>query len=179
MDDEDDFDELFAAFNDDPDIVELSERISNNLREQAGIGGNTIVHEGEADEGRVTWEAPEASGLGVADAEAAALQATRAANADSAAEQAASSLWDELAPEDESSGPAIAMSENITQAKAAAASMSTEELTATADLFDKLAAHGKGFAVIDAQEFQSLLLKLADDEAGKRLLRLLLNRRGR
>ena len=128
MDDDDDFDDLFAAFNEDPDIALLSENISDNLREQAGIGGNTVVHEGEADEGRVTWVAPAVSGL------------------------------------------------NVTQAAAAAASMSSDELAGTAEVFDKLAAHGKGFAVIDAQEFKTLLLKLADDEAGKQLLKQLMTK---
>ena len=53
-DDDDDFAAFFEEFNADPEDAALSaQRISGNLRALAGLGGRTIVHEGEADEGRV------------------------------------------------------------------------------------------------------------------------------
>ena len=156
LDDDDlDFAAAFEEFNMSPDVAALSERISDNLRAQAGIGGRTIVHEGEADEGRITWEAPKASGI------------------KAAAEEAEELLWADLAPED---GPGATVSENILQVREAVQSMEKEEAEETAILFDKLAAHGKGFTVLDLEEFQSLMLRLARDDRGRKLLQLLLSR---
>lgn len=156
LDDDDlDFAAAFEEFNMSPDVAELSQHISDNLRAQAGIGGKTIVHEGEADEGRITWEAPMASGI------------------KAAAEEAEELLWADLAPEE---GPGATVSENMMQAREAVQSMEKEEAAETAILFDKLAAHGKGFTVLDLEEFQSLMLKLARDDRGRKLLQLLLSR---
>ena len=183
MDDEDDddFAALFEDFSGD-EIAELSERISDNLRQSAGIAGKTTVHEGEGDEGRMTWEAPAWSGLGNETAPGAGIgsaptapAATSGGAVASAAEEAEDSLWADLAPDGEDA-PTTAMSENILQAKQAVEMMAPDEAAQAADVFDKLAAHGKGFAVLDVEEFQSLLLKLATDERGKKLLRLLLSK---
>ena len=172
MDDMDeDFASFFDDFNDDPEtFADLSERLSDNLRAQVGIAGNSIVHEGEGDEGRVTWEAPAAPGL----------QNDRLPS--SAAEVASDSLWAELADEDEDDGGAdagTAMSANIfTEAKQAAEDMDDEEASNTAALFDKFAAHGKGFAVIDRTAFQELVLQLTQDPKGQKLLKLLMSKKG-
>ena len=165
-DDEDDFAAAFAEFNENPALSELSERISNNLREQAGIGGSTVIHEGEGDEGRITWVAPESAGLHNAKA------------ITNAAAEAEDSLWNDLAPDEDegASAPSPAISENILQAKAAVETMEREEAEETAILFEKLASHGKGFAVLDIQEFQELMLKLAKDPRGAKLLRVLLGK---
>ena len=57
--------------------------------------------------------------------------------------------------------------------------MADDEAEHAAETFDRLVAHGKGFAVLDSQEFESLLLALAKDEKGAKLLQLLLSRRGK
>ena len=104
-----------------------------------------------------------------------------AADAESArrstAEGAEDSLWDELAPDDpdETAGSSTQMSANILgEAKEAVNTMDVEALSEAAEVFDKLAAHGKGFTVLDTQGFQELIMKLASDEKGKKLLKLLM-----
>lgn len=165
-DDDEDFADMFADFNESPDVSELAERISDNLRAQAGIGGKTVVHEGEADEGRITWQAPARSGLH---------------NARTPSEEVEDSLWDELAPDDAApDGSATAISENIlSDGKAAVEAMDRDEAAEVATLFDKLAAHGKGFALLDAEEFAKVLMALAKDERGQKLLRILMAKMGR
>ena len=61
--DDDDIDDLFADFE-ETDAVD-SAMISANLLDASGIDPSTVkaVHAGEADEGRITWVAPEFSGL--------------------------------------------------------------------------------------------------------------------
>ena len=57
---DDDEDDLWGDFNDDE--VSSSVMMSANLCEVAGVAEKK-VHEGESDEGKVTWEAPTFSGL--------------------------------------------------------------------------------------------------------------------
>ena len=113
------------------------------------------------------WEAPETSGIAAADAEMARR---------STAEAAEDSLWDDLAPDDpDETSPSTNMSENILgDAKEAVNTMDVDALSEAAEVFDKLAAHGKGFTVLDMQGFQELMLKLSQDEKGKKLLKLLM-----
>ena len=61
--DDDEIDDLFADFE-ETDAVD-SAMISANLLDASGIDPSTVaaVHAGEADEGRITWVAPEFSGL--------------------------------------------------------------------------------------------------------------------
>ena len=164
-DDDDDFAAMFADFESSGESLSLlSEKISNNLRAAAGLSGTTVVHEGDVDEGNITWEAPQQSGL-----QNPALPTT-------GAEEAEDALWAELAGDDDEDTPKMQLSENLLGgAKEAVKSMPTEALEETAAVFDKLAAHGKGFAVLDIQEFQQLMMKLAKDEQGKKLLKLLLS----
>ena len=94
----------------------------------------------------------------------------------STAEAAEDSLWDDLAPDDpDETSPSTNMSENILgDAKEAVNTMDVDALSEAAEVFDKLAAHGKGFTVLDMQGFQELMLKLSQDEKGKKLLKLLM-----
>ena len=60
--DEDDWDDLWADFNDDAALE--SESISANLRMAAGLKAGAAVHAGDVDEGQINWEAPAFHGLG-------------------------------------------------------------------------------------------------------------------
>ena len=67
-DSDDDFDELFADFNNDDDEVDeedsnFIEAISANLRESVGFKQGEVVHKGDVDEGLITWIAPESVGV--------------------------------------------------------------------------------------------------------------------
>ena len=67
-DEEDDFGDLFADFNMEDEDMEEEDRdfidsISDNLREAAGMGAGKVLHQGDVDEGLITWVAPEKSGL--------------------------------------------------------------------------------------------------------------------
>lgn len=55
--------------------------------------------------------------------------------------------------------------------------MENEEAAQAAECFDRLASHGMGHVVLDLQEFQELLLKLAADPKGQKLLNILLKRK--
>ena len=50
--DEDDWDDLWADFNDDAALE--SESISANLRMAAGLKAGTAVHAGDVDEGQIS-----------------------------------------------------------------------------------------------------------------------------
>ena len=93
----------------------------------------------------------------------------------STAEAAEDSLWDDLAPDDpDETSPSTNMSENILgDAKEAVNTMDVDALSEAAEVFAKLAAHGKD-SPADMQGFQELMLKLSQDEKGKKLLKLLM-----
>ena len=65
---DDDFAQLFADFNIDdenikPEDCDFIDQISSNLREAAGLSEGAAVHAGDVDEGKITWVAPERSGI--------------------------------------------------------------------------------------------------------------------
>lgn len=176
--DDEDFEALFDDFNSVSALANLAEQISSNLRTQVGLDAGAAVHEGEADEGMLTWTAPLESGL---QNSSLASEFKR-----SEAEEVENELWAELVEESDGQGKdgLVQMSANLKEewaSKTADASMAIrtmddDEAMEAADIFDRLAAHGTGHVVLDVQEFQSLLLKLAEDEKGCKLLRLLLQK---
>jgi hypothetical protein len=102
------------------------------------------------------------------------------------AEEVEHELWAELVEEldDQGKDELIQMSANLSEEWAAKTADASEAISTmdedaareTAEIFDRLAAHGTGHVVLDLQEFQSLLLKLAEDEKGSKLLGLLLQK---
>ena len=178
-DDDLDFADLFDDFNNAD--FDVAQQISDNLRAQAGIAGETVLHQGEADEGRITWTAPTFSGL--TNSTLVSEKALGSYNRDMAEDE----LWDDLAPDEAGSAEEVAVS-NVSQnlsdnweaktseAEQAIKMMEEDEVKDAAECFDRLAAHGKGHVVLDVQEFQELLMKLSMDDKGRRLLELLLVR---
>ena len=82
-DEEDDFGDLFADFNMEDEDMEEEDRdfidsISDNLREAAGMGAGKVLHQGDVDEGLITWVAPEKSGLDNLEDDGPAAQRRRA-----------------------------------------------------------------------------------------------------
>ena len=62
-DDESDDEDIFADFEDD-DADDAALNVSANLLETAGARGeDKPVHQGDVDEGRITWQAPTFNGL--------------------------------------------------------------------------------------------------------------------
>ena len=169
---DDDFADIFDDFNNDSEVAPIAEQISSNLRAHLGLR-ERAVHEGESDEGRILWVAPKFSGL------ANSTATTQKAIGAYSLEEAEDELWGELAPED---GDTIQLSQNLRSdwdlkkeaATQALEMMGTEEAERAAECFDRLAAAGRGYVVIDVQEFQELLMKLSQDPGGRKLLELLL-----
>jgi len=60
-DDDDDFDELWADLEDDNATSTLN--VSANLLDAVGGKEEAVVHKGDVDEGKVTWEPPKFAGL--------------------------------------------------------------------------------------------------------------------
>ena len=65
MSDEDSDDDLWAEFDDEDDDGETTLTISANLLTDAHKGDerNPVVHKGDADEGKITWESPAKAGV--------------------------------------------------------------------------------------------------------------------
>lgn len=181
--DDDDFDDLFAKFNDDDhdDFVMMSQ----NLRQLCGLS-ETPVHAGEADEGRVTWLAPSFSGLG--NSSSVKTSSGRHWNAEDAEE---ASLWEEPSPEATAGAgtTTTAMSANLVQdlaesvaekqarAEEALKGTNMDEAKEVSEIFERLVSHGKGIVVLDENDFRELLTSLANDELGHKLLEVLLLRK--
>jgi hypothetical protein len=175
-DDDDDFASLFEDFN-DISAGNLALQISSNLRSQVGLETPSDLA-GNNEESLITWQAPKESGLQNSQM---AAQFRR-----TSAEEMEEQLWAELVREDEEEGKKemSQLSSNLqgqwnskaADATSAIQTMDDNEAKETADIFDRLAAHGSGHVVLDLQEFKDLLLKLAEDEKGRSLLNLLLYR---
>ena len=180
-DDDLDFADLFDDFNNAD--FDVAQQISDNLRAQAGLAGDvTTIHQGDADEGKITWTAPTFSGL------TNSAMVTEKGLGRFDRDAAEDDLWDDLAPDE--AGPAEAgagtsnVSQNLTEdwatktseAEEAIQMMEEDEIKGAAECFERLASHGRGHVLLDVQEFQELLMKLSMDEKGRKLLELLLVR---
>lgn len=163
--DDDDFGSLFEDFN-ETDATGVALQISANLREVVGLMGDDTVHAGDGDEGRITWEAPATHGLDNHDLPTNLRSRARE-------ERISRELSQSFAPQALPDGPQE-LSEKSVAASRAILAMSDDEAKQAAELFERLAAYGKGAVVLDQQEFISLLTKLSADEKGRQLLELLL-----
>lgn len=163
--DDDDFEALFEDFN-ETDASGVALQISSNLREIVGLMGDDTVHAGEGDEGRITWEAPATHGLDNHDLPTNLRSRARE-------ERISRELSQSFAPQALPDVPQE-LSEKSAAASRAILAMSDDEAKQAAELFERLAAYGKGAVVLDQQEFISLLKKLTVDEKGRQLLELLL-----
>lgn len=127
MDDDDDDDDLFDDFeaaNDDEQLKGLS--ISSNLLSDIGCSTESTIHQGDADEGRITWEAPAFHGLANSNA------VKDSTGSHWYREEAEEELWNELlATDNDNSGDAscVHLSENLQGLFAAPALLGVQDVS--------------------------------------------------
>lgn len=215
MADDDDFDELFAAFEEEDSLDSL--HISANLLDIAGANSSTAAQDGsDGNDGMKTWVAPSFAGLDNSHSvdtvsvgshwykeekqtPAQVLAASDEIDVTAASEskatkmaEAESALWNEVLPATPGTPEVVRkdmmgmVSENLLKAisdsdsfKAAKSELDSGQAAKTAELFERLAAHGHGVVVLSKHEFSDLVHQLQHSTGGRELLGLLVERKKR
>ena len=104
MSDDDDDDDLFGDFEREDEQLEVA-AISSNLLNDIGVEADHVVHQGDVDEGLITWVAPKFSGLENSNAVGASTHWYR--------EEEDEKMWDALLEDEDETDEGMMLSENL------------------------------------------------------------------